>query len=122
VRTTLALGDVALAHGLIDGVRAVTPVADHALTVCRAHLAEAAGDHRQAATVYSDAARRWREFENLPELGYALLGRGRCLVALGDANAELSLADARDLFQSMGYKRALAETQRLVADAVKATA
>jgi hypothetical protein len=52
----------------------------------------------------------------------ALLGQGRCLRALGDASAEVPLAEARDLFASMGYKPALAETEKLLAETVAKTA
>ena len=38
---------------------------------------------RRAATLYAEAAARWQEFGNVPERAYALLGQGRCLLALG---------------------------------------
>jgi hypothetical protein len=57
----------------------------------------------------------------VPERAYALLGLGRCLVALGDAHAEKPLAEAGNLFASMGYAPALAETDALL-DATKAPA
>ncbi|MBA3245769.1 MAG: hypothetical protein H0T61_11430, partial [Actinobacteria bacterium] len=43
-----------------------------------------------------------------------LLGQGRCLAALGQPPAE-PLREARELFASMGYKPALAETEALLA-------
>jgi hypothetical protein len=69
----------------MDGVEPRTPLAEHALTASRAQLTEAAGDHTQAASLYAEAAERWQEFGNVPERAYALLGQGRCLVALGPA-------------------------------------
>ena len=72
--------------------------------------------------MYTDAADRWRTFGNVPERAYALLGQGRCLVALGDWAAEAPLAEARDLFALMGYKPALAETEKLLAETVAKTA
>ena len=47
---------------------------------------------------------------------------GRCLHALADAGAEAPLAEARELFASMGYEPALAETEKLLAAAVAASA
>jgi tetratricopeptide (TPR) repeat protein len=122
VRLALALGDQSLARRLTAGIKPITPLRGHALASARAQLAEAAGDRVQAASKYADAAERWREFGNVPERAYALLGQGRCLVAVGDAGAEVPLAEARSLFLSMGYKPALAETEKLLAEAIAQTA
>ena len=51
------------------------------------------------------------EFGNVPERAYALLGQGRCLSAIGSPEAEEPLQEARELFESMGYQPALAETE-----------
>ena len=67
-----------------------------------------------AARLYEDAAERWREFGSVPERAYALLGQGRCLAALGKPEAQEPLRVARELFASMGYKPALAETEALL--------
>ena len=85
---------------------------------------ERGADHRHAdaARLYREAGERWQQFGNLPERAYALLGQGRCLRALGDASAEVPLAEARDLLASMGYKPALAETEKLLAETVAKTA
>ena len=73
-----------------------------------------AGNHADAATLYAEAAARWQEFGNVREHAYALLGQGRCLVALGDPAAEQPLRRAAELFSSMGYRPALAETETLL--------
>ena len=80
----------------------------------RAQLAEHAGDHAQAASLYAEAAARWQEFGNVPERAHALLGQGRCLFALGDPAAEQPLREAAKLFSSMRYRPALAETNALL--------
>jgi hypothetical protein len=49
-------------------------------------------------------------------LAYALLGQGRCLAALGKPEAEEPLREAKELFASMGYGPALAETEALLAE------
>ena len=116
MRTALALEQPALAAHLVDGVEPRTPLAEHALTACRAQLAEAAGDQAEAAALYADAAERWRAFGNVPERAYALLGQGRCLAALGKPEADAPLREARELFASMGYNPALAETETLLGE------
>jgi hypothetical protein len=118
----LAVGETELAHRFVDGVEARTPLHAHGLASGRAQLAES--DHRYADAVqlYSEAAERWHEFGDVPERACALLGQGRCLHALGDATAKVPLAQARDLFASIGYKPALAETQKLLAETVAKTA
>src|SRR5262249_60384299 len=88
-----------------------------ALCAARAQLAEPAGNHREAAVLYAEAAARWQQFGNICEHAYALLGQGRCLLALGDPSAEQPLRQAGELFTSMGYKPALAETKKLLARA-----
>jgi hypothetical protein len=114
VRTTLALDDPKLAARLVEGVEPKSPLLEHALVAARAQLAEARGELADAADFYSDAAERWRGFSNVPERAYALLGHGRCLVALGKPKAAESLREARELFAAMGYSRALAETEALL--------
>ena len=114
VRTALAVGDRQLASSLVVGFEPRTPLAAHALTACRAQLAEAAGDHSQAAVSYAEAAERWGDFGNVHERAYALLGQARCMLALGHAGADVPLADARALFESMGYKPALDESDALL--------
>lgn len=114
VRCALTLGNPALAARLVAGVEPRTPQHQHVLAACRAALAEAAHDRVTAATAYVDAAARWREFGDVPELAYALLGQGRCQVALGTTGADGPLREARELFMSMGYAPALKETDALL--------
>jgi hypothetical protein len=116
VRTALAAGDPRLADTLTSRAQPHFPLHHHALTASQAQLAEQAGDHTQTASLYADAAERWREFGYVPEQAYALLGHGRSLLAQGQAGAEQPLSEARDLFASMGYRPALAQTEQLLAD------
>jgi len=114
VRTAVASGDVALAERLVNGVEPLFPLHEHALCAARAILAEAAAEHRDAAALYAEAAERWQQFGFVAERAEALLGRGRCLVALGEPGAEEPLSEARELFASMGHRSALDETQALL--------
>jgi hypothetical protein len=120
LRTALAAGDRALGERLTAGLEHRYPLDEHALCAARAQLAEAAGDHAEAATLYAEAAARWQEFGNVPEQAYALLGQGRCLLALNPPEAEQALRVARDLFASMGYEPARAETEALLKQTVAA--
>jgi tetratricopeptide (TPR) repeat protein len=114
LRVALALGDPALAQRLTTGTEPLTPIHENALASAQAQLAEAVGEHADAARLYADASRRWHEFGSVPEHAYALLGEGRCLATLNQRDAEGPLHGAKDLFASMGYKPALAETQALL--------
>jgi tetratricopeptide (TPR) repeat protein len=114
VRSALAVKDLDLAASLVEGVPSLTPLHQHALTSSQAQLTETAGNHTEAASLYADAAQQWHRFGNVPEHAYALLGQGRSLHTLGDPGGEQLLAEARDLFTSMGYKPALAETEALL--------
>jgi len=114
IRCALALGEPALAGRLMAGVEPRTPLQQQALATCRAALAEAAGDHATAATAFADAAARWRQFGDVPELALALLGEGRCLVALGKPGADGPLREAGELFTTIGYAPALSDTDALL--------
>jgi tetratricopeptide (TPR) repeat protein len=116
LRVALALDDRLLAERLATGVEPVTPLHEHAVASARAQLAEAAGEHAEAAELYAEAAERWRAFGNVPERAYALLGQGRCQLALGESGADEPLRAARALFASMGYMPALAETEALLGE------
>jgi len=61
------------------------------------------------------AAARWHDFGVPYEEAQALLGQGRCLVALGRApEAAHPLEQAREIFTQLGAKPALAETEALL--------
>ena len=120
LRVALQAGDPALGERMVQGLERRYPLNEHVHGAAHAQLAEHAGDHLEAARVYAEAAAGWREFGNVPERAYALLGQGRCLTALGRPEAEVPLREARDLFASMGYKPALAETEALRGEAESA--
>jgi hypothetical protein len=118
VRTALTLGDLDLAQQLIDGVEDRTPFHEHALIAATAALEEAHGRHGAAADDYSDAAQRWHTFGVVPEQAFALLGQGRCLVALGrTTEAVQPLSLSRDIFKDLQAAPALAETDALLQQA-----
>jgi class 3 adenylate cyclase/tetratricopeptide (TPR) repeat protein len=121
LRVALAAGDPGLGERLANGLEPRYPLDDHAICAAGAQLAEHAGDHAAGATLFADAAERWNEFGNVPERAYALLGLGRCLLSLGQP-AEEPLSKARQLFASMGFKPAVAETDALLEQVTPAPA
>ena len=114
LRTALAAGDPALAKRLADALEPRYPLNDHALGAPAAGGAAAGGHPAAPTALFTEAAGRWREFGNVPEQAHALLGQGRCLAELGRPDAETPLREARELFSSIGYKPALAQTETLL--------
>jgi hypothetical protein len=112
------MANAELAERVVAGFKARTPIDQHALTSANAALHEAHGDHRAASEQYADAAQRWRTFGVVPEQAFALLGHGRCLVALGQmTEAAQRLRLVRDIFQALKAAPALAETDALLQQA-----
>ena len=86
VRTALALDEPELAARLVDGVEPRhTALRARALRLPRRSSPRPPATTPRPPTLYAEAAERWREFGNVPERAYALLGQGRCLAALGRA-------------------------------------
>jgi class 3 adenylate cyclase len=123
VRTAATLGDRELALRLVLGVEATNPQAECALAAANAVIAEGRCDLDAAAAGHADAVDRWRRFGVVPEQAFALLGQGRCLVALGRyTDATQPLRRARDIFQKLQAAPALAETDTLLQQAGKLSA
>jgi class 3 adenylate cyclase/tetratricopeptide (TPR) repeat protein len=117
VRTAVAAGDLALANRLASGLEPLYPYQEYALRAARAILAEAGGETEEAARLYSEAAERWEGFGVVPEQGFALLGRGRCLLALRDPAAGEALRQAREIFATLGAVPSVAEADDLLKQA-----
>ncbi|MFN2471109.1 MAG: adenylate/guanylate cyclase domain-containing protein [Gaiellaceae bacterium] len=120
VRAALACAEPGLAERLADGIEPRTPLLEHAFCAVRATLAEAAGEHERAVALYAEAAERWERFGVVPERGHALLGRSRCLLALGRLGAESALREARQIFAGLGARPLLEETDVLLERAAAA--
>ncbi|MCX6363551.1 MAG: hypothetical protein NTW58_05170, partial [Actinobacteria bacterium] len=107
-----------LAEVLMEGVEPIYPLGDYALIAARAILDEHAGRRADAAAGFADAAARWHEFGVPYEEAQALCGEARCLVALGRApQAAAPLAAARVIFERLGARPALFETDRVLESA-----
>ena len=115
VRTALAAGGAGLAARLADATTAQTPWKERVLITCRAFVAEARGESETALAGFADASARWHDFGVPYEEAQALLGEGRCLIALGKAAAAaVPLAAAREILARLGAKPALEETDALI--------
>jgi class 3 adenylate cyclase/tetratricopeptide (TPR) repeat protein len=122
VRTAAGCGDLELAERLASGLEPVYPYREHALVTASAILAEARGQTEEAIRLYAEAAQRWESFGVVPERAFALLGRGRSLIALGrTVEAVEPLRHARGIFASLGAEPALAETDTLLERAIART-
>jgi tetratricopeptide (TPR) repeat protein len=121
VRVCVAAGELDRAAALVGDARPA--VQRHRLSVlaARAVLAEARGEFSDAATRYAEAADGWDAYGHVLEHGQALLGLGRCRLTLGETGAEQSLAEARRLFARLQATPLLAETDRLLGQAVAQT-
>jgi tetratricopeptide (TPR) repeat protein len=114
VRVALGIGDGVLAERLAV-LTPHTPLEEHALVASRAALDEAAGQVEKAALGYAEAAERWDRFGVVPERAFALLGLGRCFIALGRSDEAIdALTEARRIFADLGMAPALDETDQLV--------
>jgi class 3 adenylate cyclase/tetratricopeptide (TPR) repeat protein len=115
VRTAAGAGDMDLGERLTDAVLEGLADQRHARVTCRAILAEAHSGLIEAAELYATAAGAWQKFGALTERAFALLGQGRCMVALERMDeADPALRAARELFSAMGMPPALAETEGLL--------
>ena len=115
VRVALHCGDAALAEHISGLVPRGLPAVQIALASVAALLAETRAEYETAAADFSGSASRWHDFGVPYEEAQALLGQGRCLVALGRApEAAAPLATAREIFARLGAKPALAETDELL--------
>jgi tetratricopeptide (TPR) repeat protein len=122
VRAAVGAGDVELARRLSSGLEPRYRSQQYADLAARAILAEADGETEEAAGLYGEAAERWKEFQNQLEQALALLGQGRCLVALGrPLEAAQPLGETREIFDRLGTAPMLAETDALLAQSTALT-
>jgi tetratricopeptide (TPR) repeat protein len=116
VRLAAVAGDLELARELLETVRIIPGRFENVSITARAGIATAEGDLDEATALYGDAASRWQAHGNVIEHGRALLGLGRCQVALGrPAEAVEPLRQALELFTTPGATVLVAEVDDLLA-------
>jgi len=115
LRTARLLRAEPCLEDLASRIELRAPMHDCARILAQALLSETRGDNAGASACYADAADRDRALGLPYEEAQALLGQGRCLVALGRApEAAAPLAAAREIFARLGAKPALEETDALL--------
>ena len=121
VRVCVAAGELNRAAALAGDAHPA--VLRHQLSVltARAVLAEARGELHQAAGRYAHAARGWQAYGHVLEHGQALLGLGRCRLALREPGTEQTLTEARRLFAQLKAAPLLAEADRWLGQALAQT-
>jgi class 3 adenylate cyclase/tetratricopeptide (TPR) repeat protein len=115
VRLCVVTGALNLAESLVEESEPALVRLRHGRLTARATLAEAHGKLEEAAELYADAERRWAEYGFALGRAQALLGAGRCLLALGRREeAEATLADSREVFDALGAGPLIAQVDGLV--------
>jgi class 3 adenylate cyclase/tetratricopeptide (TPR) repeat protein len=115
LRVCAASGATDLAELLLTETDVSTSRQRHAVHAARALLAEIHGQLEEALRLYEEAAACWADYVCVLEQAEALLGAGRCRLALDRPAAEIPLGEARVLFASLGYRAAFAEAEALLA-------
>jgi hypothetical protein len=114
----LAAGKTDVLSGLLVGYRPYLTRDRNSVLGARAVLAEAEGDHTEAARLYEGAAGRWRSFPAVLEHGRALMGVARCVLALGRASEATDRSrEARQVFSGLGAAPLVAEADELLGQA-----
>jgi tetratricopeptide (TPR) repeat protein len=109
VRVGVAVGQRATAEALAAQANDGVARNRHGLLTARAALAEADGALEEAARQYEEAAARWADYGHQLERAQALLGAGRCLLALGRPDGRVQLESARTLLATVNAGPLLAE-------------
>ena len=107
VRVAL-VGGTELGEQVAGRCHAVLPFEQGVADTTRGLLGEAEGSQEAASRQFADAAARWHRFGVPYEEAQALLGQGRCLVALGQSSGGGSAArrGPRDLRSARRQARA----------------
>jgi class 3 adenylate cyclase/tetratricopeptide (TPR) repeat protein len=121
-RVCLAADDAGLLRRLIDQGGEHVTRDQNSMASARAMLAELEGDDERASAGYQDAADRWEAFPAVLEHGLALMGLGRCLLALGrQSQGTDRLRAARERFGALKAAPLVAEVDELLARATSKT-
>jgi class 3 adenylate cyclase/tetratricopeptide (TPR) repeat protein len=115
VRIYCASDRLPRARQFFDGLLVAMSRHRHALVTVEAIISEAEEQAERAAQLYAEAAERWSDYGFLLERALSLLGRGRCLVALGrTGDAAEALQQAREIFVDLGARPLVLETDALL--------
>ena len=115
MRVCVAVGQRATAEALAERAHDGVARNQHGLLTARAALAEADGAREEAAQGYDEAAVRWAGYGHQLERAQALLGAGRCLLAVGRPEGQVRLQSARSLLATLNARPLLAEADAALA-------
>ncbi|HJS27211.1 MAG TPA: adenylate/guanylate cyclase domain-containing protein [Actinomycetota bacterium] len=100
---------------MLDGFTPYVTRHRSSVLAAEAALAELEGNHALALERNLEVAERWKRFPHVFEHGHAMLGAGRCLLALGrELDATDRLRAARERFRSLGAVPLVTETDALL--------
>jgi tetratricopeptide (TPR) repeat protein len=116
VRVGVAVGQRATAEALAAQVHDGVARNRYGLLSARAALAEADGALEEAARCYGEAAAGWADYGHQLERARALLGAGRCLLALGRPEGRRSLTDAQPVLTALNAVPLLDELHAALGD------
>jgi hypothetical protein len=118
VRVCVAAGAMDLAQTMLEQTEVFAARQVTAVRAARAVFAEAEGQLELALRLHAESADRWATYGFVLEQGLALLGAGRCLLALGHPQrAAADLRNAQAIFESLGARPLVADTRRLLEQA-----
>jgi tetratricopeptide (TPR) repeat protein len=116
VRLAVGTGDLELARRLLDANPEPPGRGENVAATGRVLIAEAEGQVEEALEGFRNAADRWGRYGHVIEQGRALVGVGRCLVALGRSGEAVEpLRQARELFTPPGATVLLGEVDDVLA-------
>ena len=116
VRVSVAVGQRTTAEALTAQAHDGVARNQHGVLTAHATLAEAAGALEEAALRYDEAAAHWAAYGHRLEQARALLGAGRCLLALGRPEGQDRLRDARTVLVELHAEPLLNELATAVGD------
>jgi tetratricopeptide (TPR) repeat protein len=121
-RALVATGQVERAASLLAGPETPMALWRLARATAEAVVLEAEGSFEDAMRGYLDVAERWAGFSSVVEQAHALLGAGRCLLALGrPTEATEQLTAAREIWAPLGAKPYVDEIDGYLAEATALT-
>ena len=113
VRVCLAAGELELADRLLADARSHVTRCRHCVTTVRALVHEAKGEMGPALEGFAAAVRDWTSFGSALERAFALMGAGRCLLAVGrEGEATARFEEARAAFAALGAEPMAEEAER----------
>ena len=123
VAIALAAGAADVAAAFLEAEYRSTGRMAHSVIAAQAVVADESGKLDEALALYEDAAARWHEHGFVLGRAEALLGAGRCLVALDrPGEATTALQAARELFQQLGANPGVERMDDLLGRATSRTA